>query len=167
MTTPQDPATPAPAGRHRGAIGNGVKLGVAALVVAALGFLVAIAVTAASDEQSESVTPETAEAGQCVDFTETAGRLDLSETDCGRAHDAEIVLTTRVGDAIGEEAELDDAEGVCRGLMADDDLALIDEADQDLRWGLLIDEPSNIDTTDRLVCYVGAAEGRLEVELLG
>lgn len=138
-----------------------------AAVAAGVGFGVAVAV-GGPDEKGESLTPETAEAGQCVDIAEDAGRIDITEADCSRPHDAEIVLTTQVGDAIAEPAELDDAEGVCTGLMRPDDVTALEDADAEdpLAWGLLIDEPSNIDPYDRLVCYVMSADSRLTDPLL-
>ena len=128
-------------------------------MAAGVGFGVAVAV-GGPDEKGQSLTPETAEAGQCIDIAEDAGRIDITEADCSAPHDAEIVLTTQVGDAIAEPAELDDAEGVCSGLMRPDDVARIQDRDG-LMWGLLIDEPSNIDPFDRLVCYVRSADSRL------
>ncbi|MCW2812690.1 MAG: hypothetical protein JWN84_145 [Nocardioides sp.] len=137
-----------------------------AAVAAGIGF--AVAVTAGDpEEKGESLTPETAEAGQCVDIAEAAGRIDITEARCSLPHDAEIVLTTEVGDAIAGPAELDDAEGVCRGLMDATDVTQLDDSEVALEWGLLIDEPSNIDPYDRLVCYVRSPDGTLTDPLLG
>ncbi|WP_148614369.1 hypothetical protein [Nocardioides rubriscoriae] len=149
----------------RRGLDTGVKVAVAALVVAAVAFFVVLA-AGGGDEKGESLTPQTAQAGQCVDLTEQAGRIDLTAAGCSRPHDAEIVLTTAVGEAIAGPAELDDAEGVCTGLMDPADVARLADGGTDVDWGLLIDEPSNIDPTDRLVCYVRAADGRLDERLL-
>ncbi len=155
---------PAP---HRGRrrLETVLKVVAAALVVAAIAFFVVLA-AGGGDDKGESLTSETAEAGQCVDLTEQAGRIDLTSADCSRPHDAEIVLTTQVGEAIATPAELDDAEGVCSELMEPADVARLGERDGGLEWGLLIDEPRNIDPTDRLVCYVRSPDGQLDERLL-
>ena len=49
--------------------------------------------------------------------------------------------------------------------MDDDDVATLADRDS-LEWGLLIDEPSNIDSFDRLVCYVRDPGGQLYEEVL-
>lgn len=137
----------------------------AALVVAAIAFFVVLA-SGGQDDKGESLTPETVQAGQCVDVTETAGeQIDITAADCSRGHDAEVVLTTQVGEAIDADVGLDDAEMACTALMDDADVATLAERDG-LEWGLLIDEPSNIDSFDRLVCYVRDPGGQLEEKLL-
>jgi hypothetical protein len=163
VTTPDTSPERDPA-RRRG-LDTGVKVAAAALVVAAVTYFAVLSL-GGDDDQGRSLTPQTAQAGQCVDLAEQAGRIDLTTAGCSRPHDAEIVLTTAVGDAIAQPAELDDAQGVCTGLMAPDDVTALEDRDDDLAWGLLIDEPSNLDPTDRLVCYVRAVDGRLDERLL-
>lgn len=153
-----------PRHRRRG-LDTGIKVVGAAVVVAAVAFFVVLA-SGGKDDKGESLTPETAEAGQCVDITESAGRIDITAADCARDHDAEIVLTTQVGEAIAGDAGLDDAEAACSSLMQDADVTRLAERDT-LEWGLLIDEPSNIDPFDRLVCYVREPGGQLDEQLLG
>lgn len=155
---------PAPhRGRHR--LETGLKVAAAALVVAAVAYFVVLAASG-SDDKGESLTAETARAGQCVDIAEQAGRIDLTAAGCTRPHDAEIVLTTEVGQALAEPAALDDARSVCTGLMDPDDVARLGDRDGALEWGLLIDEPRNLDPTDRLVCYVRSPDGQLDERLL-
>ncbi|MDO9457214.1 hypothetical protein [Nocardioides sp.] len=169
MTTSHEPVTASteddPRHRRHG-IHTGVKVAVGAVLAAAIGFCVVLVAFRGADK-GESLTPETAQAGQCVDIAESAGRIDITEADCDRAHDAEIVLTTRVGEAMAGPAELDDAEGVCSDLMSDADVARLTAADPALDWGLLIDQPENVDPFDRLVCYVRSADGHLGEKLLG
>ncbi|MCW2814109.1 MAG: hypothetical protein JWN84_1564, partial [Nocardioides sp.] len=138
----------------------------AAVVVAAVAFGVAL-LAGRGEQQGRSLTPETAQAGQCVDVATQGGRVDITEADCSQAHDAEIVHTAVFGDAIGLPTQLDDARAVCTSLMDAADVARLHDHDGALAWGLLIDDPSNIDPTDRLVCYVRAADGRLRDKLLG
>ena len=95
------------------------------------------------------------------------GRIDLTEASCGRGHDAEVVLTTQVRDAFEADVDLGDPESACRDLLDAADVERLDATGVDVSWGLLIDEPSNIDPFDRLVCYVRAADGELDEPLLG
>lgn len=156
-----------PRHRRRG-LDTGVKVALAALLVGAVAFCVVVAAGyLGQEEKGESLTAATVQAGQCVDIAEAAGRIDLTEAPCDRAHDAEVVLTTQVRDAYQADVDLGDPEAACRGLLDADAVARLDDAGVEIGWGLLIDEPSNIDPFDRLVCYVEAAEGELDVQLLG
>ncbi|WP_170219263.1 hypothetical protein [Nocardioides litoris] len=138
----------------------------AAVVVAGLAFGLVVALGVGEDDRGRSLTPETVEAGQCVDVAEQGGRLDLTEADCDRPHDAEVVLTTVYADAYAETTDLADAEKVCTGLLEPADLDRLEAYEGDLSWALLIDEPSNVDSTDRLVCYVEDPEAPLTASLL-
>lgn len=140
---------------------------VGALVAGGIGFGIALAARNGVAQQREALTAETARAGQCVDLTEDSGFVGLIEADCGRPHDAEIVLTTELGEAYDEPAALEDAEALCRGLLAPDDVDRLDAEAPDLDWGLLIDDARNIDSFDRLVCYVRDPGARLDGPLLG
>jgi hypothetical protein len=138
-----------------------------ALVAAAVGFLVVLVSEVGDESRGASLTAETARAGQCVDLDEEGSRIDLVEIDCTSPHDAEIVLTTEFGEAYAQQNEdISDAEGVCSDLLSDAEVARLTAYDGELAWGLLIDDPSNVDGFDRLVCYVRDAGGRLSEPLL-
>lgn len=135
------------------------------MVLAAVGFCVLLATGGGVEEKGESLTPDTAEAGQCVDIDDDAGQIDITVAACGRDHDAQIVHVTDVTEAIGADADLDDAAALCPSFMAPDDVAALEAYDGDLTWGLLIDEPDNLDGYDRLVCYVQDPDGQLDEQL--
>jgi hypothetical protein len=139
---------------------------VGALVAGGVGFGIALAARNGVAQQRESLTAETARAGQCVDLTEDAGFIGLLEADCDAPHDAEIVLTTELGEAYDEPGALEDAEAVCRGLLDPDEVDRLDGQAPGLDWGLLIDDARNIDSFDRLVCYVRDPDTRLDGPLL-
>ena len=125
-------------------------------------------VIALRDPEPAAVTAESARAGQCIDLVETSDdSIEITEVACDEPHDAEIVLATDFGEAVQAGYDLDDADTVCPGLMAADDVSTLDDYDGDLEYGQLIDEPSNLDQFDRLVCFVRPLEGRLDASILG
>ncbi|MEO9324850.1 hypothetical protein ABFT23_15255 [Nocardioides sp. C4-1] len=158
-------ADPAPTASGLRPVDVAIRVVGALVVLVAIAFCVLLATGRGVEEKGESLTPETAEAGQCVAIDDDAGQIDITVRDCGRDHDAEIVHVTDVTEAIGADAGLGDAAGLCQEFMDPDDLARIETYDGDLVWGLLIDEPDNLDGYDRLVCYVQDPDGQLDEQL--
>lgn len=161
---------PRPTRPRRRARETAVKVGAGVAVAIAIGVCLAIALR---DPEPESIKSDTVQAGQCVDIDEDAGRIALREAVCDEPHDAEVVLETQVGDALGtgaEPADLADARQLCTDLLAADDLGLLERFEAEngtLTYRLLIDDPSNLDESDRLVCYVSSPDAPLESSLLG
>ncbi len=107
--------------------------------------------------------------GQCVDIDEGVGGITLSAASCDQPHEAQVVFETQVGEAFAagaEPADLADAERLCTDQMPPQDVERLRDHDGDLTYALLIDDPSNLDESDRLVCYVSDPAGPLEASLL-
>ncbi len=111
---------------------------------------------------SSSITPDNAEAGQCINIREDGDTVFLTKKDCTDDHDGEIVHVAEFGDIEATDPSLmpDDindltdaaiSQAVCSSLMEPDDVAKIGA---DLTWGLALEDPNSPADSDKIICYV-------------
>jgi hypothetical protein len=155
-----------------GAIMGGIGLGrtknnqrkgrwaaISALVIGILGTLAFAGIVVFGVFLANSiVTPDNAEVGTCVDVTEDADEVSFIERDCGDEHDAEVVAVDRA-DAYPGDLEADDTVSICTSVLTEEASAALDSAPADLDISLVIEDPSNVDPSDRFICYAERSDG--------
>lgn len=112
---------------------------------------------------SNTVRPDNAEVGQCVDIESDDGIVMLKK-DCSEEHDGEIVAVEEVD---SDNRELIEATQVayCFEVLSDEDAATIEERD-DVELEAVLEDPSNVEVGDHIVCYVEATSGKLDEKVL-
>jgi hypothetical protein len=110
------------------------------------------------------VTPDNAEVGQCVDIDTDGDEVSMLKKDCTEDHDAEIVGVEEV-DADNLEAIETGMADYCAEVVSEDDLATLFARD-DIDLNAVIEDPSNVETGDHLVCYAEAKSGKLDEKIL-
>lgn len=144
--------------KGRWAAVSAIAVGVVATGLTVL-FAVIIGVQVAS-----VISPDEARAGQCVDLDDDPEGLTFTETGCDEAHDAEIVQVGRVADQ--DPTALTGPEDLCRAEMPQSALDAVDAAG-DLDWSVATEDPTDPQPSDRYLCYVEAASGKLDSPILG
>jgi hypothetical protein len=149
-------------GKRKGrwaAIG-GIVIGIVGMLAA--GGLIAVLVFVVSSQ----ITPDDAEAGQCMDIREDGDSIFLTEKDCDEEHDGEIVHVAEFGDIEETDpglmpTDIDDltdaaiSQAVCSSLMDPADVAKIS---QDLEWGLALENQDDPADDDKFICYVESSD---------
>jgi hypothetical protein len=111
-----------------------------------------------------TIRPDNAEVGQCVDIEDDAGEVSMLKKDCTEDHDGEIVGVEEVtGD--NREAIATGMAEYCNEVLSAEDLAVISERG-DLELNAVIEDPNNVDVGDTLVCYAQSTEGKLDEKIL-
>lgn len=112
---------------------------------------------------NNTVRPDNAEVGQCVDIESDDGVV-MFKKDCSEEHDGEIVAVEEVD---SDNRELIEATQVayCYEVLSEEDAATIEERD-DLELEAVLEDPSNVDVGDHIVCYVEATSGKLDEKVL-
>jgi hypothetical protein len=113
---------------------------------------------------SNTIRPDNAEVGQCVDIETDGGEVSMLKKDCTEDHDGEIVGVEEVTDDNREEIETGMAD-YCRVILSEEDLATID-GNPDLELGAVIEDPDNVQNGDTMVCYVESTSGKLDEKIL-
>ena len=130
----------------------GIAIGALA-VLASIGFVV-LAIVAPN-----SIRPEEAEAGQCVNVETDDGAVSMTETKCTEKHDGEI-FAVEVVDSDNIEDIKDSETGYCAELVTTDDLEELAERADELDYNAVIEDPDDITEGDHLVCYAEAKNGK-------
>lgn len=146
--------------RTKGGQRKGRGLAITGLVLGLVGLLVWIGVGIAAIAGvawfDSLLLPEEAEVGQCMDVTEEGNEVLLYEKDCTEDHDAEIFAVAEV-DADNKDAISDAMTDYCAEIADPEDLAKVSEV-EDVEFNALIEDPSNVDIGDHLVCYVESSK---------
>ncbi|TYL52092.1 hypothetical protein FXB39_06755 [Nocardioides sp. BGMRC 2183] len=136
---------------------GGRWMSVAGIVIGAVTLVGAIGVGAIVFFVADQVvTPGNAEVGQCVDIDEEDGEVAMIKKDCTEDHDGEIVGTEDVTDD-NRDAIADQLTGYCTQVVSAEDQTTIQEfsdANGDLEYNAMIQDPDDVQSGDRLVCYV-------------
>lgn len=151
---------------------------VSAIVIGALGTLTAIGIiVVAVFVGTSAIVPGEAEVGECGNIlSEDRDTVTMTSKDCGDRHDLEVVY-------VGTFDEIEDSQfvpsnpddltdagisfGVCTDLMPAEDASTLDEADDDLRYGIVTEDTSP-SGDEAFFCYVERSDGeKLEGSLLG
>ncbi|GAB3070594.1 DUF4190 domain-containing protein [Nocardioides zeae] len=151
---------------------------VSAIVIGGLGTLALIGVVAvAVFVGTSAIDPRDAEVGECGNIlSEDRDTITMTSKDCDSKHDLEIVY-------VGTYDEIEDSQflpsdpddltdagisaGVCIDLMPSEDVATLDEADDELRYGIVTEDTSP-NGDDAFFCYVERpGDAKLEGSLLG
>ena len=138
----------------------GIVIGIVGMLAA--GGLIAVGVFFVNSQ----ITPDNAEAGQCMDIREDGDTVFLTEKDCTEDHDGEIVHVAEFGDIEATDPQLmpenindlTDAaisQTICSSLMDPEDVAKIGE---DLEWGLALEDPDDPADDDKFICYVESSD---------
>lgn len=151
---------------------------ISAIVIGALGTLALVAfVVIAIFVGTSSIDPRDAEVGDCGNIlSEDRDTITMTSTGCDSKHDLEIVYVGTF-DEIEESAflpsdpdDLTDAgisAGVCTDLMPSEDVATIDESDDDLRYGIVTEDTSP-SGDEAFFCYVERpGDEKLDAPVLG
>lgn len=138
-------------GRTKGGRRKGRWAAVSAAIIGVLGTLafagiIVVVVVAAKTV----VTPDNAEAGQCVNVdTDDDDNVSMSKKECDEKHEAEIVYVGKAGeDASALESE---AGRVCVERLDPEDAATL--TDGGYRINAVINDPTDISTGDKFICY--------------
>lgn len=110
------------------------------------------------------VTPDNAEAGQCVNISTEDGDVLMREKDCSEDHDGEIVAVTEIDDDNIDEAR-DDISKICPQLVDPADAAKLRSHQPELDFKAVTDDPEDVEVGDHLVCYV-QSDKKLDESLL-
>lgn len=113
------------------------------------------------------VTPDNAEAGQCVDISDQDDTIFLREKDCSDEHDGEVVYVGKWRDVTAPPAGVTTDEeaqkAVCSALLGDKAASF----PKDLRWKVAFNEDDADDpaANDPFICYV-ESDSKLDKSLL-
>jgi len=138
----------------------GIVIGIVGMLAA--GGIVAVIVFVVNSQ----ITPDNAEAGQCMDVREDGDTIYLTKKDCAEDHDGEIVYVAEFGDIEANDPSLmpDDindlsdagiSQAVCSSLM---DPADVRKIPTDLTWGLALEDTDNPADSDPFICYVESSD---------
>jgi hypothetical protein len=111
-----------------------------------------------------TIRPDNAEVGQCVDIEDDGGEVSMLKKDCTEDHDGEIVGVEKVDSENREAIETGMAD-FCAEVVSAEDLTTIFERG-DLELNAVIEDPDNVENGDTLVCYAQATEGKLDEKIL-
>ncbi|WZH50681.1 MAG: DUF4190 domain-containing protein [Nocardioides alkalitolerans] len=151
---------------------------VSAIVIGALGTLAALGTIAvAVFVGTSAIDPRDAEVGDCGNIlSEDRDTITMTSKDCGDRHDLEVVYVgtfDEIEDSQFLPSDPDDltdagiSAGVCTDLMPAEDVATLDESDDDLRYGIVTEDTSP-SGDEAFFCYVERLDGeKLEGSLLG
>lgn len=114
---------------------------------------------------NNTVRPDNAEVGQCVNIESDSDEgVLMFKKDCSEDHDGEIVAV--------EEVDSDNREDVANGQVAycfealdAADLETINGRD-DIDLNAVLQDPSDVEVGDHIVCYVEAKKGKLDEKVL-
>lgn len=114
---------------------------------------------------SNTVRPDNAEVGQCVNVEadDQEGLLMLKK-DCSESHDAEIVGVQTVNSDNREDIQQQMNE-YCIEVVSEADRETID-SHGGLELKAFIEDPDNVENGDHLVCYVETTGGKLDEKIL-
>ena len=134
------------------------------LVLGALGILAWIGVVAGGVWIfNNAVTPDNAEVGQCVNIETEDNEVTMLKKECSEEHDGEIVAVEEVDSENKEAIEVGMAS-YCQEVLSAEDLEVIN-ADTSLELNAVIEDPSDVNNGDHLVCYV-EGDGKLDEKIL-
>ncbi len=134
------------------------------LVLGSLGILAWIGVVAGGVWIfNNAITPDNAEVGQCVNIETDDNEVTMLKKECNESHDGEIVAVEEVDSENKEAIELGMAD-YCRVALSAEDQEVID-ADANLELLAVIEDPSDVNNGDHLVCYV-EGDDKLDEKIL-
>jgi hypothetical protein len=110
------------------------------------------------------VTPDNAEVGQCVNVDTDGDEVSMTKKECSESHDGEIVAVEEVNSDNRDAIEAGMADYCTEAVSAEDLTVLQGRDDIDLK--AVIEDPSNVDNGDHLVCYAEAKSGKLDEKIL-
>ena len=121
---------------------------------------------------NNSITPDNAEVGQCVNIETddgevtvlNDGEVTMLKRDCSEDHDGEIVGVEEVNSENLEAIETGMAD-YCTEIIDPDDLTTLLERD-DIELNAVIEDPNDVSNGDHLVCYAEATSGQLDEKIL-
>lgn len=151
--------------RTKNAQRKGRWAAITGLVLGVLGIIAWVAVVAGGVWVfNNTIRPDNAEVGQCVDIEEDGGEVSMLKKDCTEDHEGEIVGVEKVNDDNREAIETGMAD-YCAEVLSAEDLSTIFERG-DLELNAVIEDPENVENGDTLVCYAEATEGKLDEKIL-
>ncbi len=105
---------------------------------------------------SSIVSVDEATAGMCVDINDDDDGVVLFEKECNESHDGEIIYA---GDAGDDAAALEssDATSICVARIDEAAAAIVVSGDYDLN--ALLEDPNDVGSNDRFVCYIEPSDG--------
>jgi hypothetical protein len=113
---------------------------------------------------NNTIRPDNAEVGQCVDIETDGGDVTMLKKDCTESHDGEIVGVEKVNSDNREAIQAGMAD-YCLEIVSEEDQALINEPG-DLELNAVIEDPNNVENGDTIVCYAESTGGKLDEKIL-
>lgn len=110
------------------------------------------------------VTIDEAKAGICIDVDSDDDGVILTESECGEGHDAQIVYTGDAGDD-AEALETGGVDAVCAARAEPAITELVSSGDYEFQ--AVLDDPQDVSSDDKVVCYVERTDGEKISEKLG
>ncbi len=148
---------------------NGQRKGrwaaVTGLVLGALGIVVIIGLVVGGVWIfNNSIRPDNAEVGQCVDIDSDDEGVSMLKKDCSEEHDGEIVGVEELNSDTAQIAE-EQQTAYCSQMISEEDLATITDR-EDVELEAVFEDPNNVQDGDHIICYVKAASGKLDEKIL-
>lgn len=120
------------------------------------------------------VTPDNAEAGQCVDLDTDSGDVFMTKAECGDEHDAQIYAVHELTESEVEAIDNRDIGQVAVCLEEAftelpspfDDKGRLTIEDYEVQIDGVANNPSSLEAGDVMICYVEAVDDKLEGDLL-
>jgi hypothetical protein len=138
---------------------------VVGLVLGALGILAWVGIVAGGVWIfANTVTPDNAEVGQCVDIETDGNEVTMLKKECDESHDGEIVAVEEVDSDNKEAIETGMADYCGEAIDAEDLTTLL--SNEDIELNAVIEDPSDVNNGDHLVCYAEAKDGKLDEKIL-
>jgi len=130
-------------------------LGTAALIAAVIGGVWIF---------ENTVRPDNAEVGQCVNIDSDDDGVAMFKKDCTEDHDGEIVGVEELDSDTAQTAQ-EQQVAYCSEVVSEDDLATINGRD-DIELNALFEDPNDVESGDHIVCFVEATSGKLDEKVL-